>query len=281
MIPVPTLIKRNSWFLLLLMIALGCKGLHVKETAPLVLVQKENKPKKDWNVVWEDHFENNTLDTLKWTRIPPNNVDWGRHMTTDDQCYAFEDGKLVLKGIVNPDTLSDPRPYLTGGIYSKGKFAFQYGKIEIRAKLENAQGAWPAMWMLAEQKKYGAYPKNGEIDIMEHLNFDDIIYQTTHSYYTLELKQKDNPPYYKTTAVDVTEFNTYGLEWYRDKLVYTLNGAPTYTYPKLDGVDPSQWPFDQPFYILIDQQLGGSWVGPIKPEDLPVQMIIDYVKVYQ
>ena len=154
-------------------------------------------------------------------------------------------------------------------------------RIEIHAKLECAQGSWPAMWMLAENNKYGAYPRNGEIDIMEHLNFDSIIYQTTHSYYTLELKQKDNPPHHGTVKLDIDKFNTYGLEWFSDKLVFTLNGKETFRYPKVEGVDPSQWPYDQTFYILIDQQLGGGWVGEIKAEDLPVQMIVDWVKVYQ
>ncbi|PIF00952.1 MAG: beta-glucanase [Maribacter sp.] len=237
--------------------------------------------RKDWQIIWQDDFEGSGIDTTKWSRIPPNNADWGKHMTTGPQCHAVSNGKLFLKGIVNPDTLSDPRPFLTGGIYSKGKFAFEYGKIEIRAKLECAQGSWPAMWMLSENKIYGDYPRNGEIDIMEHLNFDDIIYQTTHSYYTLELNQKDNPPYYGTTNVDINRFNTYGLEWYPDKLVFTLNGNETFVYPRIDGVDPSQWPFDQPFYILIDQQLGGEWVGEVNADDLPVQMIVDFVKVYQ
>ncbi|MET2986392.1 sulfatase-like hydrolase/transferase [Aureibaculum conchae] len=244
-------------------------------------IQKENKPKKDWKVIWQDNFTDKKLDTTKWSKIPPNNADWGNYMTDDPRCYDFKDGKLYLKGIKNTDTIKDPRPYLTGGIYTKGKFAYQYGKIEIHAKLESAQGAWPAMWMLSETNKNGKYPRNGEIDIMEHLNFEDQIYQTTHSYYTLELKQKDNPPYYTTTKVDVSKFNTYGMEWYPDKLVYTLNGKPTITYPKLDSVDKSQWPFDQPFYLLIDQQLGGSWVGKVNPDDLPVNMIVDWVKVYQ
>ncbi len=135
--------------------------------------------------------------------------------------------------------------------------------------------------MLAEQNKYGKYPRNGEIDIMEHLNFDKIIYQTTHSYYTLELKQKKNPVYYAMAKLNTEQYNTYGLEWYPDKLVFTLNGEITFTYPKIKDVDPSQWPYDQPFYLMIDQQLGGSWVGKIKSEDLPVNMIIDWVKVYQ
>ena len=266
---------------LLIVVTIGCKETPSEITDSYVYLQKEGREKKDWQIIWQDSFDGANLDTTKWTLIPPNNADWGKHMSTNQQCYSITDGRLFLNGIINPDTLSDSRPFLTGGIYSKGKFAFQYGKIEIRAKLECAQGAWPAMWMLAEQKKYGAYPKNGEIDIMEHLNFDDIIYQTTHSYYTLELKQKNNPPHHGTAKVDIAQFNIYGLEWYPDKLVFTLNGKETFRYPMVKDVDSSQWPYDQPFYILIDQQLGGSWVGEVNADDLPVQMIVDYVKVYQ
>ena len=272
---------KNVLILLLIGFMAACKSTYRKKADTTILIQKDNRVPKNWKLVWQDDFKAKELDTTKWTRIPPNNADWGNYMTSDPRCYAIKDGNLFLKGINNPDTISDPRPFLTGGVYTKGKFAFQYGKIEIRAQLESAQGAWPAIWMLAEQKKYGAYPRNGEIDIMEHLNYDTIIYQTTHSYYTLELKQKKNPPYSTTVPCDTEQFNTYGLEWYPDKLVYTLNGQESYTYPRIEGVDPSQWPFDQPFYLLIDQQLGGSWVGEVDPKDLPVQMIIDWVKVYQ
>ncbi|MCK0157453.1 glycoside hydrolase family 16 protein [Cellulophaga sp. F20128] len=276
---------KNYWWILthclIAVLFVGCSEEPSEIVDSYIYVQKNGREKKDWKIIWEDNFNESELDTTKWTKIPPNGADWGKHMSSDEQCYDLSEGKLYLRGIINPDTLSDPRPFLTGGVYSKGKFAFQYGKIEIHAKLESAQGAWPAMWMLAEQKKYGAYPKNGEIDIMEHLNFDDIIYQTTHSYYTLELHQKDNPPHSGTAELDVSEFNTYGLEWYPDKLVFTLNDKVTFTYPRVKGVDPSQWPYDQPFYVLIDQQLGGSWVGKVTSEDLPVQMIVDYVKVYQ
>lgn len=241
-------------------------------------IQKEKRENQNWKVVWQDDFKGSELDTTKWTRIPPNKADWGKHMTSDDRCYSIEDGKIHLKGIVNSDTIADPRPFLTGGIYTKGKFAFQYGKVEIHAKLECAQGSWPAMWMLPE---HGSWPKGGEIDIMEHLNFEDIIYHTTHSYYTLELGHKNDPPHGGTTRIDINEFNTFGLAWYPDKLVFSLNGVETFTYPKVEGVDASQWPYNQPFYILIDQQLGGSWVGKVNPDDLPVNMIVDWVKVYQ
>lgn len=246
-----------------------------------ILIQRKNGEKRDWKLVWEDNFSTTELDTSKWSKIPPNKADWGKYMSNSDECYSLSNNNLYLKGVVNYETSNDPRPFLTGGVYTKGKFAFQYGKIEIRAKLGSAQGAWPALWMLAEKNKYGAYPRNGEIDIMEHLNYDEIVYQTVHSYYTLELKKSENPISHSNSKLNVDEFNVFGLEWYPNKLVYTLNGKETFVYPKVKGVDSLQWPFDQPFHILIDQQLGGKWVGKINPDDLPVEMIIDYVKIYQ
>lgn len=259
----------------------SCKVLDSGTNTQYIHVQKEGKENKKWKLIWEDQFNGNVIDSNKWSKIAPGQSDWNKHMSSHSECYNQSDGKLYLKGIKNPDTLTDPRPYFTGGVYTKGKFAFQYGKIEIRAKLECAQGAWPAIWMLAEKNKYGKYPMNGEIDIMEHLNSDSIIYQTTHSHYTLNLKQKDNPPHSGTAKLNINDFNSFGLEWYPDKLVFTLNGVETFRYPRKKDVDPSQWPYDQPFYVMIDQQLGGSWVGKINLSQLPVQMIIDWVKVYQ
>lgn len=245
-------------------------------------VQEGKDPRINWNLIWEESFEaNEYLDTTKWSVIKRNKADWGNYMSDHPECMNIENGKLYLRGIVNTNLEQDTARYLTGGVDTKGKFAFQYGKIEIRAKLENAKGAWPAMWMLADQPKYGPYPRNGEIDLMEHLNFEHKVYQTVHSYYTLELKQKTNPPYFTTHKVNTEEYNTYGMEWFPDKLVFIINDEQTFTYPRLEGVDKSQWPFDQPFFLMIDMQLGGSWVGAVDPSDLPVQMIIDWVKVYQ
>ncbi|MCK3685056.1 glycoside hydrolase family 16 protein [Maribellus sp. YY47] len=246
-----------------------------------IFIQNDERSEKEWKLVWKDDFNAAELDTQKWTKIPPNGADWGKHMSNNPDCYSFKNGCVYLTGVVNRDTLSDSRPFLTGGIYTKGKFAFQYGKIEICARLENARGSWPAMWMLSEQKKYGDYPRNGEIDIMEHLNFETKIYQTTHSYYTLELGHTDDPPHGSTAEIDTAAFNVYGLAWYPDELEFMVNGKTTFTYPRVADADASQWPYDQPFYVLIDQQLGGNWVGRIEKADLPVSMIVDWVKVYQ
>ena len=259
----------------------SCKTRTYTLSENYMYVQKPGRESKRWKLVWQDNFDGTTLDTTKWTKVPPGKSNWDLHMSSDARCYAQGNGLLHLKGIINPDTTVDKRPYITGGIYTKGKFAFQYGKIEIRAKLGCARGAWPAMWMLAATDKRGKYPRNGEVDIMEHLNYDSSVYETIHSYYTLELKQDKNPPHYGTAKIYLNDFNIFTLQWCPDKFVYSVNGVETFTYPRVKDVDPSQWPFDQPFYILIDQQLGGGWVGKISPEDLPVEMIVDWVKVYQ
>lgn len=90
----------------------------------------------------------------------------------------LRDDESLLIGIVNDDRAKDPVPYLTGGVHSKGKFDFHFGKVQIRARFKSAQGAWPALWMLGSK---GRWPGNGEIDLMEHLNFDEHVYQTVHS----------------------------------------------------------------------------------------------------
>lgn len=271
---------RNSILVFIISLAIfSCKT--TKEQTANAGNKEKNDTLKEWELIWEDNFEEKLLDTTKWNVIERNKADWGNYMSDHEDCIWIKDGLLFLRGIVNPDRSVDTVPYLTGGVNTKGKFSYQYGKVEIKAKLENATGAWPAMWMLADQPKYGNYPRNGEIDLMEHLNYEDKIYQTVHSYYTLELKQKKNPPYYATTRVNTEDYNVYGMEWYPDKLVFILNGEKTFVYPRLKNVDPTQWPFDQPFYIMIDMQLGGSWVGKVDPADLPVQMIVDWVKVYE
>jgi len=261
-------------------------------------VQKEERRNSsvEWTLVWEDDFDKKVLDTSTWTRIglfesPKWKVPvekWRevnncfRYITaTDPRVVQFDDENIRLMGIVNPDSLTgDPRPYLTGGIYSWGKFAFQYGRIEIRAKLDQAYGMWPAIWMLSEKDIY-PNQHNGEMDIMEKLNHDDFAYQTTHNHFTITLKQ--NEPKKSTTAkIDTSSYNVYSVSWYPDKLVYAINGIKSYEYPKVPGAGTYQWPFDQPFYLLIDQQMEHEWPGMItKPVELPISMTVDWVRLYQ
>lgn len=232
-----------------------------------------------WRLVWQENFRGSRLDTTVWSRIPrSNSADWCRHMSDYDSCYALRRGRLILRGLRNTAFPADTARYLTGGVYTKGKHTFGYGRLEIRARLGEARGAWPAFWLLPAE---GKWPNGGEIDIMEHLNHDSIAYQTIHSYYTLKLKQDMNPPHYATGLIRRGEYNVYAVELHPDSLCFFINGRPTFTYPRIETQLEGQYPFDRPFYLLIDMQLGGGWVGPVSPEDLPVEMAIDWVRFYE
>ncbi|ARS38686.1 beta-glucanase [Sphingobacteriaceae bacterium GW460-11-11-14-LB5] len=239
-------------------------------------VSRTYNQKATWK---EDFNQKSSFDQKKWSKIPRGGADWNRHMSDDENCYALRDGKMILRGIKNNDFSKDTSRYLTGGIYTKDKVAFGFGRLEIKAKLNGAQGAWPAFWMLAENSKW---PDGGEIDIMERLNFDSIAYQTIHTYYTLTLKIKDKPKSGGTAKIDPKKFNTYAVEKYPDSLVFFVNNKKAFTYPKIATTKEGQFPFNQSkHYLLIDMQLGGSWVGKIKDADLPVEMEIDWVKFHQ
>ena len=108
-----------------------------------------------------------------------------------------------------------------------------------------------------------------------------MLFRSTHNHYTITLKQ--NEPKKSTTAkIDTSDYNVYSVSWYPDKLVYAINGVTSYEYPKVPGAGTYQWPFDQPFYLLIDQQMEHEWPGPIsRPEELPISMTVDWVRLYQ
>ncbi len=233
----------------------------------------------EWKLVWKENFDKNgVINNEVWTKIPRGISDWDRHMSSYDGLYDVKKGKLILRGMVNPGLPGDTMPFITGGIYTKGKKSFYRGKIEIRAKLGNARGAWPAFWLLPFDND--RWPKGGEIDIMERLNSDTFAYQTTHSYYTYTLKQKE-PKQGTTAPIRKDEYNIYGVELHADSLVFNINGKRTMSYPRIETDLEGQFPFDRPFYLLLDMQLGGSWVGEVDANDLPVEMYIDWVRFYE
>ena len=231
-----------------------------------------------WKLVWQDEFTKSKLDAGKWSRCQRGKSDWNNTMSDDPQLLKVRDGVLHLRGVENKSKGKDLSPYLTAGVDSKGKYAFRYGKVQIRAKFKSAQGAWPALWMLGAEK---GWPANGEVDLMEHLNFDDKIYQTVHSEYTIKV-DKTNPPKKGGVAhILRDDWNTYGCEWDADKIVFTVNGKPTHSYPRVPEKGAKQYPFTQPFYFVFSMQIGGNWVGKAKPEHYPAEMEIDWVRVYQ
>ena len=157
----------------------------------------------NWGLVFEDQFDgkssdDSALNTRLWTRIPyesPNQVkNWRANQSIDKDLVSFEDkdgnstmrlwGKYGKHTNQNNQNNTEKDVYACGGVRSQGVFSFQYGYVEVRAKYENAKGVWPAIWMMPERVQTGldggGWPRSGEIDIMEHLNYDGFFYQTLH-----------------------------------------------------------------------------------------------------
>ena len=240
---------------------------------------------RDYKLVWQDDFDGTGLNTNLWSLIPEGESDWDRHMSVRSDLVQVRDGVLELWGKRNTDTNADPRPFVTGGVASMGKATVRNGKIEMRVKFEDHQkGAWPALWLLQNEKdgQGRGYPWGGEIDVVERLNGDKFVYHTVHSGWTLNKKHPHEPAHGGRGAITCGDWHVYGMEITPDELRWSVDGKVTFTYARTPNGDPDQYPFDRiPYYLLIDMQLGGKWVGQVKRETLPVRMWVDWVRAYE
>ncbi len=230
-------------------------------------------------VLFEDSFNQTSSvpDAKKWVLCYKQlGVAWANYLSGSYNQAYVEDGKLILKGeVVNG-------VYKAGGIQTKGRFEFTHGKVEVSAKIKSAQGAWAAIWMMPVKQPYG-WPADGEIDIMENVSKNIVVQQTVHTYYTNVLKQTI-PVHSTTKSFQQNDFNTYAVEWSTEKIEFFINGISTLIYPNLHLSNEStqnQWPFYNPFYIILNLSLGGpgTWPGEIIDSELPAYMEIDWVKV--
>ena len=235
--------------------------------------------RQGWTLVWHDEFDGNQLSD-EWTRIPrfPNPSEWNKYMSTDDRLFRVHRGRLTLYGLVNDYLPEDTAHYLTGGVYTRGRVLFQRGRIDIRLRMDDASGAWPAAWLLPE----GRWPHDGEIDIMERLNYDAIAYQTVHSYTTeYDTAGRQSQIWGITAPIKKGKWNVYSVELYEDSMRFFINDHHTFTYRKQSEMGTEQYPYDRPMYLLLDMQLGGHWVGCVNPRELPYRYQIDYVRFYK
>ena len=102
-----------------------------------------------------------------------------------------------------------------------------------------------------------------------------------HTYYTYVLNKSQNPPHGSTGRIDPDGYNVYAVEILPDSLVFSINGKQTFSYPRIKTTEKGQYPFGTPFYLLVDMQIEGSWVGSADPHQLPATMEIDWVKFYK
>ena len=234
-------------------------------------------PTTDGKVIFTDSFNQTGRipNTSKWS-LCTKYIGDPYISESYDQAYV-ENGKLILVGEKAGGI------YKTGGVWTRDKFDFIYGKVEVSARFVTAQGGWPAIWLMPYQKADGT--TDGEIDIMEQINNESFVYQTIHSYYVDYLNHID-PAHQNIAFYNVGEFNTYAIEWTKDKITFFVNGITTLVYPNLylpDEAIMRQWPFNKKFYLILNFALGGpdTWPGAITDSQLPARMEVDWVKVTQ
>lgn len=234
-------------------------------------------------LLWSDEFDEEGLpNPKKWT------LEVGDHGWGNNELQLYTSGQLknarVQGGVLWIEAHADatqPKGYTSAKLVSKGKGAWQYGYMEVRAKLPQGRGTWPAIWMLPEQDSYGGWPKSGELDIMEHVGYDPgTVHGTVHTEAFNHVLGTQ-----KGGKVFISDFNsnfhTYGVDWTKDKIDFYLDGKKYFSF-KNSGNGSKDWPFDQPFYMILNIAVGGNWGGKEGVDEAiwPQRMEVDYVRIY-
>lgn len=232
------------------------------------------------SLVFADEFNGSGApDSSKWGYDLGTNGGWGNneseYYTSRPENVKVEDG--VLKITAKKETY-EGADYTSARIKTQGKFNFKYGTIEVKAKLPEGGGTWPAIWMLGSNITSVGWPACGEIDIMEHVgNQMGKVHSTLHT-----------PSSYgasvNTAIVNVenvnTEFHVYAAKWTEQKIEFSVDGNVFYTYNPSEK-NANTWPFDKPQFIILNVAMGGNFGGDIDPDFNQSTMEIDYVRVYQ
>jgi len=239
-----------------------------------------------YELVFSDEFnqpDGSLPDPEKWTACPRRTATWSRWISDSPDVAFIRDSALVCRAIPNPDTSSDNVAMLTGAVETTGKFSFTYGKVEVRLRTNLHTGNFPAAWMKPEPPCEG-WPKSGEIDIFESIDGENRSYHTVHTNWTYNLKNTNNPKSSFNRQTYVAQWHVYGMEWTEDLISWSIDGTVVGTYARSTDesvIEQGQWPFDHPFYVLLNQSVGnGSWA---KNADTTYtyETEFDWVRVYQ
>lgn len=228
-----------------------------------------------WVMIWNDEFDNSTLDSTKWVNDVGGNG-WGNN---ESQYYTPGNANLTIANGEAKFTAKQQQfganNFTSAKIISKNLFDVKYGKIEGRMKCPMGKGLWPAFWMLGANIDAVSWPKCGEIDVMEHINNETKIHGTAHwdnvgHQYLGGFKQTDPSIFH---VYSITWDSTY-IKWYMDgQLYYLLNIT--------NGINGTE-EFQERFYLILNLAVGGNWPGyPDATTQFPAEFVVDYIRVYK
>ena len=245
-----------------------------------------NAQRTEWKLVFSDEFNlpnGSQPDPAIWNRAGRNPSQWARWNSKSEKVVFIKNGSLVCRAVPNKWEPADTARMLTGGVNTRDKFEFQYGKVEVRMKTNFIPGNFPAAWLFKTHSQ--ASNLYGEIDIVEVFSNQKKASHTIHSQYT----QTHKPHGLKNTFskdVDVRKWHVYGIEWTPDYVLWTVDGETTGIYKKPEDkklLDEGAWTFDYPFFIILNQAVGnGRWKALPYPDTRKTfETRFDWVRVYQ
>ena len=257
------------------------------------LPDENNHTLEGWELVWNDEFDGDAIDDQKWNKLlwRPGWVNNELQAYTDRDTNVFvQDDNLVIRALIEPGFFgtdytgtSYTADYTSGRLNTAGKGEWTYGRFDTRAKLPKGIGSWPAIWMLGSNISAVGWPHCGEIDIMEHVGFDEgNIHASIHTtdYNHVNGTQKSGQVIIPT-ATD--SFHVYSLEWDSTYIRYLVDDEPYFFIYNDSNGDEDKWPFNKPQYIILNLAVGGDWGGAegIDPSVFPMEMKVDYVRVFE
>jgi beta-glucanase (GH16 family) len=232
---------------------------------------------------WSDEFDYTGLPaTAKWD-YDLGGSGWGnnekQNYTNSINNASVADGKLTITARKES---SNGMNYSSARLVTRNKMDVLYGRIEVKAKLPTGKGTWPAIWMLPTDFAYGGWPKSGEIDIMEHVGYDqNTVHFTTHTeaYYFKINTQKTATRVIPTAS---TEFHTYRVDWTPYAIRGYFDDVKVFEFAN-EGKTYKEWPFDKRFHLLLNVAVGGDWGGAQGIDDniFPQSLVVDYVRYYK
>ena len=236
-----------------------------------------------YHLVWHDEFEEGTtLNPSDWTHEVKASG-WVNNELQNYVNHQTSSGNVVTEikdGSLHIHCFKEGGKIYSGRVYAHVKTGWKYGYIEGRIKLPKGKGTWPAFWMMPVN--YTGWPDSGEIDIMEEVGY--------HPNYVSSSLHANAHVHTNNTQVTKEvycagaegEYHVYAIEWTAEKITTFVDGKVLLTYANR-GLGHDDWPYDAPFYVILNLAWGGSWGGSqgVDESALPVTMSVDYVRVFQ
>jgi beta-glucanase (GH16 family) len=253
-------------------------------------------------LVWSDEFTNSTgsntqPNLLVWTYDTGNSgfgnqelenyCAWGSNVspcsTASPNVYVGTDGYLHIDA-----RQPSAGVYTSARMKTKGLFSFQYGRFEVRAQVPEAQGFWPAAWLMGNNIATVNWPACGEMDVLERINAATTPDWNEGSIHGTGFTGSNLGTVFNfTSGQTAAGWHTYGMIWTKGSVAYYVDDPAhpyvTYTTSSISGLSGAVWPFDagQSNFILLNLAVGGTWPGsPNASTPFPSEMLVDYVRVY-